>query len=275
MFWFTAPWPREAGVADVTVGAAFTVNTLPVAMVPSPFVTVTDLTPVVAVAPTVMLAITVVAFTNDVEFTVMRVPNDAASEAPLMNPVPVSVMFWFVAPRPREDGAAEVSVGAGLTLKTPVPVTEAPPGFVSVTSRAPVVALPEIVMFTVTCVLLLYVVELIVIPEPENATVAPVTKPVPEMAMFWLTAPWFRNDGLVDTPVSAGVTVKMPVPTPMPPSGLVTVMSRRPTVAPTARVMFAVTWVALVNVVELTVMPVPENVAAAPLAKPVPAITMF
>ena len=168
MFWFTAPWPRDEGVAEVTVGAAFTVNTLPDAMLPSPFVTDTDLAPVVAAAPTVMFAVNVVAFTNVVEFTVIRLPNDAASEAPLMNPVPVSVMFWFVAPRPRDDGDADVSVGAGSTLKTPVPVTEAPPGLVRVTSRDPVVALPAIEMFTVTCVLLLNVVELTVIPVPEN-----------------------------------------------------------------------------------------------------------
>ena len=40
-------------------------------------------------------------------------------------------------------------------------------------------------------------------------------------------------------------------------------------------VMFAVTWVALFHVVEFTVMPVPENVATAPTAKPVPVMATF
>ena len=40
-------------------------------------------------------------------------------------------------------------------------------------------------------------------------------------------------------------------------------------------VMFAVSDVDVLNVVELTVMPVPENETTAPVAKPVPAIVMF
>ena len=90
--------------------------------------------------------------------------------------------------------------------------------------------------------------------------------------MFWFDAPWFRNDGLAETPVNEPLTVKMPVPTPVPPSGFVTVMSRVPTVAPTESVMFAVTCVMLLKVIELTVMPVPENETMAPLTKPPPAI---
>src|ERR1044071_8927250 len=64
---------------------------------------------------------------------------------------------------------------------------------------------------------------------------------------------------------------------PLPPSGFVTVTFREPSVAPLAMSMFAVTWVELLKVVELTVMPLPENEAArpAPLANPLPVITMF
>ncbi len=39
--------------------------------------------------------------------------------------------------------------------------------------------------------------------------------------------------------------------------------------------MLAVSEVALPNVVELTVIPVPEKVAAAPVTNPVPVIVMF
>ena len=56
--------------------------------------------------------------------------------------------------------------------------------------RDPVVALPEIVMFAVSDVELTNVVEFTVIPVPENATVAPETKPVPVIVTFWLVAPW-------------------------------------------------------------------------------------
>ncbi len=68
------------------------------------------------------------------------------------------------------------------------------------------------------------------------------------------------------------MTVKHPVHVAFPASGFVTVTSLALTVAPAAIVIFAVTCVAETNVVELTVMPVPEKVAArpAPVTKPVP-----
>ena len=55
-------------------------------------------------------------------------------------------------------------------------------------------------------------------------------------------------------------------------SPFVTVMLRNPVVAPVVMVMFAVTWVADTNVVEFTVMPVPEKAVARlpPLTNPVP-----
>ena len=55
------------------------------------------------------------------------------------------------------------------------------------------------------------------------------------------------------------LTVNPAVRVPTPASGLVTSTSRRPIVAPSAIVMFAVSDVALLNVVELTVIPLPEN----------------
>jgi len=47
--WLVAPWPRDEGFVEVTVGAASTVNALlPVALLPSPLVTVTVREPSVA-----------------------------------------------------------------------------------------------------------------------------------------------------------------------------------------------------------------------------------
>jgi hypothetical protein len=68
------------------------------------------------------------------------------------------------------------------------------------------------------------------------------------------------------------VTVKTPMPVPADESGLVTVMLRAPTVALAAIVTVAVSLVALTYADELTVIPVPENVATAPEAKPLPVI---
>ena len=53
-----------------------------------------------AAAPViVMFAVSDVALTNVVEFTVIPAPeNELASAAPLSNPVPVIVTFWLVAP---------------------------------------------------------------------------------------------------------------------------------------------------------------------------------
>jgi hypothetical protein len=69
--------------------------------------------------------------------------------------------------------------------------------------------------------------------------------------------------------------VNTPVPVATPASGLVTVTLRAPVVAPAVSVMFAVSEVELTNVVEFTVIPVPENAVVAPDWKPVPVIVMF
>ena len=130
-FWLTAPWPREPGLVEVTVGAALTVNAaLLVTLLPSPFATVTLREPVVAVLATVMFAVSEVELTNVVEFTVIPVPeNETASDAPPSNPVPVIVTFWLLAPRPRELGLVDATVGAALTVNTPVPVPCRRPGW--------------------------------------------------------------------------------------------------------------------------------------------------
>src|ERR1019366_8111927 len=146
--------------------------------------------------------------------------------------VPVTVMFWLVAPSSREDGVVEVTVGAALTVKIPVPVPTPASGLVTVTFPAPVVAPEEIVMLAVSVVALTKVVELTVIPLPEKVAAAPLTNPVPVTVMFWLVAPSSREDGVVEVTVGAALTGEIPVPGAGGPSPLVTVTLRRPVLAP-------------------------------------------
>ena len=63
--------------------------------------------------------------------------------------------------------------GAALTVKPPVLVA-VPPGVVTETSLAPVVAEPEMVILAVICVALSTVKLLTVMPEPKLTEVAPV-----------------------------------------------------------------------------------------------------
>ncbi len=80
------------------MGLAFTVKQLLHDPLPaSGLVTVTLPAPVVALAETVMLAVSEVEDTKVVEFTV--IPDaEKAVVAPETNPVPVIVMFWLLAP---------------------------------------------------------------------------------------------------------------------------------------------------------------------------------
>ena len=174
-------------------------------------------------------------------------------------------MFWLLAPCPRELGAAEVTVGPVVTVNTPMPVAALLSGLVTVALRAPVLAAPEIVMLAVSWVALTNVVELTVIPIPENTVLAPLSKPVPVIVMVWPLAPCPRELGLVEVTEGAALTAKTPVPVAVVRSGLVTVTFRAPVVAAPEIVMLTVSWVELEKVVELTVTPVPENTALAPL----------
>jgi hypothetical protein len=184
--WLDAPPPRCDGDALVAVGAAFTVKQL--AQLPdcvSVFVTVTLRAPVAAPDAIVMFAVTDVAEFHVVEFTVIPAPeNDAL--APCANPVPAIVMFWFVAPCPRLEGDALVTVGIAATtvkhVQSPVCASE----FVTTSVHAPGAA---DVMLNVAWI----VVELLTttaVPAIDDcplfvrATVAPAEKPVPEIVAF-------------------------------------------------------------------------------------------
>ena len=152
-------------------------------------------------------------------------------------------------------------------------------GFVTVTFRVPVAAPPESEMLTVSCVELLRVTELTVIPLPEKATDAPLTKPVPVKTMLWFERPWRRELGLSEVIVGRAFTVNPPASEPTPPSRLVTVTVWEPRVAVVVSVMVTVRCVEFVRVTELTVIPVPEKVTDeaghVPLRKLEPVMTML
>ena len=72
----------------------------------------------------------------------------------------------------------------------------------------------------------------IVIPDPENDTVAPAWKPVPVTTMFWLAWPRAREFGLSDVIVGRRFTVNAFAFDAVPPSdGLRTVRFLAPTAA--------------------------------------------
>ena len=83
----------------------------------------------------------------------------------------------------------ELIVGAPLTVKPPTSVVVPASGLVVVTSRGPAGAPPATVTFTVRLLELLRVVELTVMPVPENDTATPTWKLVPTIARFWFVAP--------------------------------------------------------------------------------------
>jgi hypothetical protein len=235
-------------------------------------VTVTLLAAAAAVEATVTVAVSWVELTKVVELTVMPVPENEAV-APLTKPVPLIVMLWLLAPCPSELGLVEETVGAGLTVKPPLLVAVLPSPLVIDTSRGPVAADADTVTFALSWVALVKVIELTVIPDPNEAASEPLMKPVPVIVMAWLLAPCPRELGLNEEIVGAALTVNA-LALAMLPSPLVTVTVRRPMVAVEEIVMFAVTEVALTNVVELTVTPAPPNDAASagPLSKFVPLI---
>ena len=92
-----APWPRELGLVDSTVGPASTVKAA--AFEPTPasgLVTVTVRAPVLAPGSTVTLAVSSVDDLKVVELTVTPAPKDDV--APLTKFAPLIVIVWLLAP---------------------------------------------------------------------------------------------------------------------------------------------------------------------------------
>jgi hypothetical protein len=160
-----------------------------------------------------------------------------------------------------------VTLGAPLTVKEPS--SEPPSGFVSVTMRLPELAPDSIVMLAISSVEDLNVVELTVMPEP-NEDVAPLTKPVPLIATDSLP-PRSPELGLIDVPFGAEMTVNPLTSEPTPPSEFVTVTVRAPVLAADSIEILLDSSVELTKLVDSTVMSAPKA-ALAPVAKPVPLI---
>src|SRR5919108_4193084 len=100
--------------------------------------------------------------------------------APATKFVPVNTMSCALAPWPRADGAADVSVGNALTVKQPVHVAAGDPSpLPTEMSRASTDALPSIDTVSVICVGESTVVAVTMMPAPENDAVAPEAKFVP------------------------------------------------------------------------------------------------
>jgi uncharacterized membrane protein (UPF0136 family) len=177
------PSALALGDAEVTVGAASTVNTLAEPVPLFVLVTVTVCAPSVALAPTVTGTVIDVALTT---VTVPRVMFASLKEtvAPDTKPVPVMVTVVCAEPRALALGDAEVTVGLTipeLTVNTPVPVPEPPSVLVTVTFFAPVVSPEATVTGTVIDVALTTVTAPRVIFASLKETVAPDRKPVPVM----------------------------------------------------------------------------------------------
>ena len=121
---------------------------------------------------------------------------------------------------------------------------------------------------------LTHVVELTVIPAPENDAARARTTDEAGAVDRDVQVRRARPPALVDVTVGLALTVNMPTEVTAPVSGFVTVRSRAPVAAFEAIDTFAVSFVALTKFVELTVMPAPENDATAPLMNFVPLIVM-
>src|SRR4051812_18895976 len=97
-----------------------------------------------------------------------------------------------------------------------------------------------------------------------TSRLAPLMNPVPVIVTV-PDVPFGIEGGAIDT--RFGPTAKAAVFVTVPVSGFVTVRSRAPVGAFAAIVTLTVSCVALLRVVWFTVMPVPENEAAAPTWK--------
>jgi hypothetical protein len=96
-------------------------------------------------------------------------------------------------------------------VNTPDPVATPPSGLETVTPRAPVAADELMLTCAVIEVALLTVVEFTVIPDPENATLAPDANCVPAITTEKLLAVASPELGLVDATVGGESTVKAAV----------------------------------------------------------------
>ena len=156
-------------------------------LVPVGVVIVTFLNPVVAVPEIVNVALTVVEFTTLMPLAVTPVPLTVIAVAPVRL-VPVRVT-GTLAPRAPCVGAIEVSVGGPGATTVNVTLPEVPPAVVTLTFRAPVAAVAEIVKFAVTEVAVAVTLLTVMSPLlPDTLIVAP-DRLLPDRVTGMLVAP--------------------------------------------------------------------------------------
>ena len=126
----------------------------------------------------VSVAVSCVADPTDTMLTVTPVPL-RATVAPTANPVPL-IVTGTAAPGVPWFGDTEVTVTAApVTVNPPTSVPLPPLELVTVTSRAPAVAVAEIVSVAVSCVADTKVRFDTVMPVPLRLTVEPALNPAP------------------------------------------------------------------------------------------------
>ena len=94
----------------------------------------------------------------------------------VVNPEPLMVTAWFVAPAGSAVGLIDASTGTALTVRQAEHVPERRSGLVTVTLRAVGFAVGATVTLAVRLVELFHVTVPTVTPVPETVTVAPLTK---------------------------------------------------------------------------------------------------
>jgi hypothetical protein len=255
------------GDSVVTVGAGLLTVNVAAADVPPPgagLVTVTFTVPPVAMAVAGMAAVSCVALTNVV---VTAAPLKLTAEVETKF-VPFTVSVNAAPPAVALEGERLVIAGSGL-LTVKVAAAEVPPpgaGFVTVTLTVLGVAISVARIAAVNWVALTNVVAF---AAPLKFTVAPLTKPVPVTVRVKAAPPAVALLGESEVMTGGGlVTLKLtPAEVPPPGAGLVTVTGNVPTVAISAVVIAAVTWVELTKVV---ILADPLKFTVAPLTKFVP-----
>ena len=204
------PVAQTVFVVPVQVLRPVTVNTfVPVPTPKSGLVTVMLPSPVVAEPEMLMVAVRWLESVNPVVTTLTpAAENDAI--APAWKPVPVMTTARPLAPWAPVFGAAEVTVGTGLTVNTPVPVPVPVSRLVTVTLPAPRVAPADTLTLTLSWVGSMNVDAPLVTPAAEKVTVAPAWKFVPLMRTVWFDAPRASALGLVEVTVGRTMTVITP-----------------------------------------------------------------
>ena len=187
--------------------------------------------------------------------------------APVVNPAPLTTTVRWETPRASALGVSPEIVGFALTAKQPVHFDVPVSGLVTVTSRAPIVALLATVTLSVNDVALLRVSELSVMPVPDHFTVTPDWNPVPVTVTATCDAPTGRDAGVRLVTRGSATTVRQFAHVAVPPSELTTVTVCAPAVAVAPAVMLAVSLVAELRVTEFTVMPVPNETLPPPVPK--------